>query len=138
MWTAVVLMFLTAAMHSLSFFVDPVARNDTERQLYDLMQNYRVDMGAGFHRTTANLLTALSACLPLLYVLGGLTIVYLMRRAVEPNVMRGMVRLQLLVFGVAFVVMALLAFLPPITLTGLVVIALIFAERSFAGAVPLR
>jgi len=34
--------------------------------------------------------------------------------------------------------MSVFAFLPPITMTGLVVIALILAERSFAGPVPLR
>jgi len=62
-------MLLSAAVHSVSFFITPVAQNDTERQLHDLLQNYRADMGAGFHRSTANLFTALSACVPLLFVL---------------------------------------------------------------------
>lgn len=134
LWGAVILMFLTAAAHSLSFFVTPVPANDTERQLYDLLQNYRLDLGAGFHRSTQDLVTALSACFPLLYVLGGLTILYLMRRQVAADVMQGMLRVQLLVLGVAFGVMLVFAFLPPIALTGLVVVALILAERSLAGA----
>jgi hypothetical protein len=138
LWTVVGLMLLTAAVHSLSFFVRLVPQNDTERQLYDLLENYRVDMGAGFHRSTANLITALSACFPLLFCLGALTIVYLARRSVAPEIMRGMLRVELLVFGIAVVVMSVFAFLLPITMTGLVVIALILAERSFAGPVPVR
>ena len=71
LWVVVVFQLLTALAHSLSFIVTPVPLNDTEKQLLDLMTNYRLDMGAGFHRSTNNLFMALSACFPLLYLFGG-------------------------------------------------------------------
>jgi len=55
-----------------------------------------------------------------------------MRRG-TPDVMRGILRVQLLVFGVTFVVMAVFTFLPPIALSGLVLIALTGAERSHSA-----
>ena len=67
---AIVLQFLTAGLHSLSFFVAPDLNNDTERQIHDLVHNYREDMGSGFHSSFCDLFTALSACYPLLCVLG--------------------------------------------------------------------
>jgi hypothetical protein len=125
-WTkaAIILQFLTAGVHSLSFFVQPELSNDTERQLHELMHNYHEDMGAGFHRTVWDLFTALSACYPLLCVLGGLTLWYLLWRSAPPALMKGILGIHAFVFGIATVVMFVFAFLPPIVLTGLIFITL--------------
>jgi hypothetical protein len=124
LWLAVVFQLLNAAGHSLSFFVTQVPTNDTERQLLDLMANYRLDMGAGFHRTTHQLFTALSACFPLFYLLGALNNIYCLKKKVDIGLLRGLLAIQLIVFGIAFGVVFVLAFLPPILLTGLVFVFL--------------
>ena len=124
LWLAVVFQLLNAAGHSLSFLITQVPTNDTERQLLDLMANYRLDMGAGFHRTTHQLFTALSACFPLFYLLGGLNNIYCLKKKVDIGLLRGLLAIQVIVFGIAFVVIVVFAFLPPIVLSGLVFINL--------------
>ena len=124
---AVLFQFLTAILHSLSFFVEPDLNNDTKRQLHELLTTYREDMGAGFHPTFFNLFTALSACYPLLCLLGGLTLGYLLLKHTEPNLMRGMIAINLAIFTVCFIVMFFLTFLPPVVMTGLIVVNLLAA-----------
>ena len=122
---AIVLLFLTAAVHSLSFFVSFKPENDKERQLNDLLHNYYEDLGAGFHRSFFDLFTALSACYPLLCVLAGLTLSYLLWKRGEPGLMRGILLINVFVFGVCLIVMAVFTFLPPIIMTGLIFITLV-------------
>jgi hypothetical protein len=124
---AVIFQFLTAAAHSVSFFVTPELENDKDRQLNDLLHKYYHDMGAGFHRSFFDLFTALSACYPLLCVLGGLTLGYLLLKHVGPPLIRGLMLIQVIVFGICLVVMAVFTFLPPIIMTGLVWVNLLAA-----------
>ncbi|HEY4611920.1 MAG TPA: hypothetical protein VII11_02945 [Bacteroidota bacterium] len=123
--TAIVFQLLTAAIHSLSLFVTPVPQNETERQLLDLMTNYRQDAGAGFTPSAADLMKALSSCFSLVCLLGGLTNAYLLKKNVSVEILRGMTGIQLLVFGICFAMMAFFTFLPPIVLTGLIFVSLV-------------
>jgi hypothetical protein len=123
--TAIVFQFLTAAIHSISFFVSPKLENEKDRQLSDLLHNYYHDMGAGIHRTFFDLFTALSACYPLLCVLGGLTLGYLLWKGAEPALMKGILLINVIVFGVCLIVMAVFTFLPPIIMTGLIFVCLL-------------
>ncbi|HRD07016.1 MAG: hypothetical protein U0V54_06635 [Saprospiraceae bacterium] len=115
-----ILLLLTAGLHSLSFFSDPNPVNETEKQLVDLMQNYKSDMGAGFHRSMEDLLISVSACLTLLCLLGGLIILYLSKAGLEPRILKGVMSIHAVIFGIAFVVMLIFAFLPPIVCIGLI------------------
>ncbi len=124
---AVIFQLLTALLHSLSLFVRPEASNDTERQMMTLMTTHRFDMGGGFHPTAANLMTALSSCFSFVCLLGGLTLGYLLWKQTEPNVMKGIIGINLIVFGAIFAVMAVFTFLPPIILTGLIFVNLLAA-----------
>jgi len=128
-WTKVtiVLQFLTAGVHSISFFVEPDLKTDTERQLHELITTYHPEMGAGFHPSFWNLFTALSACFPLLCLLGGLTLGYLLWKKASPSMMKGILAINVLIFGVTFVVMALFTFPPPIIVTGLIFGTLLIA-----------
>ena len=119
LWIAIVLMLLNAAIHSVTLFIQPAPQNETERQLVQLMTSYRNDFGAGFHPTPQNLFTALSSCFSLLYLLGGLLNAYLIKKRVGAEIMRGVIAIDLLVFGISFIVMAFFTFLAPIVLTGL-------------------
>lgn len=124
---AILFQFLTAAIHSISFFVNPDLKNDTERQLHELITTYHPDMGAGFHPSFWNLFTALSACFPLLCVLGGATLAYLMWKQVAPGIMKGVIGINALIFGVGLVVMFVFAFLPPVICFGLIFVNLAIA-----------
>jgi hypothetical protein len=124
---AVLFMFLTAILHSLSFFVSPDIQNETQRQLHELLHNYREDMGVGFHRTFWDLFTALSACLPLMCMLSGLTIGYMLIKHVQPNIMRGLIAINLGVYAVCLIVMFVFAFIIPVVLIGLIALNLLLA-----------
>jgi hypothetical protein len=124
---AVLFQFLSAILHSLSFIVRPQLSNDTERQIHELITTYREDMGAGFHRTFFELFTALRACFPLLCLLGGLTLGYLLLKHTEAELMRPMILINLIIFGMMFVIMCVFTFLPPIVMTALIVINLLAA-----------
>ena len=127
LWLAVVFQLLNALGHSLSFFVTQVPTNETERQLLELMGNYQLDMGAGFHRTTHQLFTALSACFPLFYLLGALNNIYCLKKRIDTGMLRALLTIQVIVFGIAFGVIVVFAFLPPIVLSGLVFLSLTVA-----------
>lgn len=128
LWTAVVLLLLNALIHSLTFFFfQPVPHNETERQLFELMTSYQQDLGAGFKRSTSDLVTALSACFSLVCLLGGLTLGFLLRKQAEVRIMKGVVGIHVLVFGICFAVMVAFTFLPPIVLTGLIFLSLLLA-----------
>jgi hypothetical protein len=124
LWLAVVFLFLTGLIHSIGLFISPAPANETERQMLDLMMTYKLDLGAGFHKSMWSLFTALSSCFTFLCLLGGLNIAYLLKKKVAPGILKGIVRIHVLVFGVCFVVMVIFTFLPPIVLTGLVVLFL--------------
>ena len=132
---AAVVQLVTAAIHSVSFFVEPEATNDTERQLFSLVQGYKFDLGGGIHRALGDLMTGLSMCFTLLYLLGGVLIFFLLRSRVDVAVMRGVTNIFLLIFGFAFAWMVIFTFLPPIVLTG-VVFVLLLVGRLTIGRSP--
>ncbi len=124
---AIIFRLLTGLLHSISLFVNPEPSNETERQLLALMTSYRMDMGGGFQPTIGNLFTALSSCFTFLCLFAGLTNGYLLIKHTEPNVMRGILIINLVIFGPVFAVMAYFTFLPPIVCTGLIFINLLAA-----------
>ena len=138
LWTAVVFLLLTGAIHSISFFVNPTPQNETEKQLLFLLSSYKLDMGGGFHPTMGNLMTALSSCFTFLCVLGGLTIAYLLKKRATPEILRGIVGIHLLVIGACFTVNVVLTFLPPIILTGLCVLFLGLGFLAIPSAAPVE
>lgn len=129
LWTAVVFQLLTAFFHSLSLFITPEPENEIQRQLMELM-THKMDMGGGFRPSMGNLVTALSSCFSFLCLLGGVTNAFLLRKKAPLDIIRGNVRINILIFGACFAVMAFLTFLPPIILTGLIFICLILAFIS--------
>jgi len=124
---AVIFQFLTAAFHALSLVIKPEPANDTERQLLTLVTTHKIDAGGGFQPTFSNLFTALSSCFSLLCLLGGLTNGWLLLKHAEPNLMRGILGINVVVFGICFVIMAFFTFLPPIVCTGLIFFNLLAA-----------
>jgi MFS family permease len=127
LWMAIAFLLLNTIIHSITLFIQPAPQNEIERQLTQLMTTYHNDFGAGFHPTPQNLFTALSSSFSLLCLLGALMNGYLVRKRVSPDIMRGVVAIDLLVFGICFVVVAIFTFLVPIILIGLIVVFLALA-----------
>ncbi|MCO6509850.1 MAG: hypothetical protein J5I65_03585 [Aridibacter famidurans] len=125
-----VLQLLTAAAHSLSFLMPLVAENETEKQLIDLITGYKKDMGLGFDPTFQELFTALSACFPLLYLFGAVLLFYLLKKNIDAGVLKGVLNISLIVFGICFVVMLVFTFPPPILMTGLVFLGLVVSRLA--------
>jgi hypothetical protein len=128
-WLAAAVLFqlITAVVHFISLFIRPVPEDETELQLLTMLASYQKNLGAGFLRTYSDLLTAMSSCFAFLCLLAGLTLGYLMCKQVEPAVMKGVIAINVGIFGAAFVVMAVFTFLPPIILTGLIFVNLLAA-----------
>ena len=124
---AIIFQFLTGIIHSLSLFIAPEAGNETEAQMLNLMTIYKMDMGAGFHPTFMNLFTALSSCFTFLCIFAALTNGHLLWKQTEPSVMKGIIGINLLIFGVMLAVMAWFTFLLPVVCTGLIFINLLAA-----------
>jgi len=120
LFALITVQFLSAFIHSLSFISKPVATNETEKQLIDLFTNYKQDLGAGFSRSTSDLFTGLSACFTLICILGGWINLYFLRKKLDSSLFRGLLFIEMMVFGAVFVIMILFTFLPPIVVTGLI------------------
>ena len=127
LWLAVVVLFLNALIHSVTLFLQPPPVDETERQLFELMASYKHNFGAGFKRSMNELVTALSSCLSFLCLLAGVTLMFLLGKRAEAGLMKGVVLIHTVVFGILFVVVVVFTFLPPIVLTGLIFVSLLAA-----------
>lgn len=119
--------FFTGVVHSLSLLASPKPANETETKLFDLMDNYKFDMGAGYARSMDDLMTSFSICFTLLLFFAGSLNWFLLKKQAGTPIMRGVIRINLVVFSICFVTMALLTFLPPIICTGLIAFSLLMA-----------
>lgn len=128
---AIVIQFITCIMHSVSLFVKPAPENETQRQLFNLMEEYKFDMGAGFMKSMADLLTGLSSTYAMLLLFGALANMLMFRKRAGDDILKGMLSIQVFIFGLCFAVMCVFTFLPPIILTGMIFISLLAARTSF-------
>lgn len=124
---AILFQFISGIVHSISLFIAAVPDNETERQMLLLMTTHRMDMGDGFHPTFFNLFTALSACFTFLCIFAALINGHLLLKHTEPNVMKGILAINVAVFGVLFAVTGFLTFSLPIICTGLIFVNLLAA-----------
>ncbi len=127
LWMTVIFQFLTGIFHSISLFIKLEPQNDTEKQGKGLMDNYHMSAGMGFSPTFANLFLALSACFALLCLFAGAINIYLWKKKMPLNIMKGVMGINVIFFGVCFVLMFLFTFFPPILCTGLIFISSVAA-----------
>jgi len=124
---ATLFQFLNAIIHTISLFIPLSGDNETEQQMVTLVTTYKIDMGAGFHPTFFNLFTALSSCLSFLFLFAGLMNGYLLLKHTDASVMRGIIAINLAIFGTLLVVVTYFTFLFPVVSVGLVVLNLLLA-----------
>ena len=122
--------FIFAVIHVATIFIVPLPKNETEKQLFTLMDTYQFDFGAGFYRTMNELTLVFSASLCLLMLFGGLINWYLLRKKAGTDIMKGVITINLIVFGICFGVIIRYAFLFPIILSGLIFIFLILSRLT--------
>jgi hypothetical protein len=133
LWGLVVFQLLTAAFHSLSFFIEAEPANETEKQLYGLIDSYKKDMGAGIHRSFADVFLALSVCFTMICLLGGLINWYMKKKQINDDLWKGLLLIETIIFGILFLVMLKFTFLPPMICTGLI---FIFSAGSYLTVKP--
>jgi hypothetical protein len=119
-WGTIVTQFLTSVFHSLSFFAKQEPTNETEKQLIDLVSNYKADLGMGFHRSFAELFTALSLCFTLICLFAALLNWYLHRKRIAAELWKGVLMIQVVIFGAVAAAMLIFTFAPPIICTLLI------------------
>ncbi|SRR5258708_429731 len=124
---AVIFQLITGVIHSLSLFITPKPEDVTEGQMLNLMTTYKMDMGGGFHPTFMNLFTALSSCFTFLCIFAALSNGYLLWNHTEPSVMKGIITINVVIFGAVFAMLLYFTFLPPIVCAGLIFINLVAA-----------
>ncbi len=117
-----ILQLLTAVLHSLSFISEHKPSNEAEIPLVQAITTIRMDMGAGFHPTFAELFTSVSAALTLLCLFSGTLNWYLLKLQLPDNAYKGIMGINAIVFGVYTVVNYFFAFLPPLVCIGLIFI----------------
>jgi hypothetical protein len=135
---AAIVQLIAAVLHAVTLFVELPPANETEKQLFTLMDTYKFDFGAGFHRTMGQLLFALSACFCLVCLLGGLLNLYLLRKKVSSDLIRGVIDINLFVFGILFVLTVGFAFLMPVILSGLIMLFLLLSRYMVSKAALAR
>jgi len=121
-WGTIITQSLTAVFHSISFFVTPAPQNETEQQLFNLLDNYKPDAGMGFNPSFANLFMGLSMCFTLICLFGAAANYYFKKKKLPADLWKGFLRIQMVIFGLMFIAMALFTFLPPIVCTALIFI----------------
>jgi len=129
-WATIIMQWLTAVFHSLSFFISPQPKNETEKTLIDLADNYRPDAGMGFHPSLSELFLSMSISFTLICLFAGSVNAWFLKKNLSAPLWKGFLLIQTVVFGALFLAMIFFTFFPPILCTGLIFIFLLSALFS--------
>lgn len=124
---AIALQFVTGIFHLLGFISSPNPKNDSEKQLFDLMTNYKFDLGSGFLRSMEDLMNSFSIAFALFLFFSGILNLFLLRSNLPKKIMKGVIMINFFAYLICFITMSILTFLPPIICTGLIVTTLLIA-----------
>jgi hypothetical protein len=133
---AIVFQLLTGLIHGISLFSPVQATQESEKTLVELFTTQKLDFGAGFHRTLYEMFQAVSVCLSLLFLFGGILNWYLLRKKASTEIVSGILTLEVVIFGICFATTTMFAFLPPIIFTGLCFLMLLLARITMPKTVP--
>lgn len=103
----------TGAIHLLSFLNHREPSNDSERQLLDLLANYRFDLGAGITRSMEELLHFFSLTMSLLCFFAGILNSMLVRFFDNEALAKRVVVFNAVFWTIYLIPLYLLTFLPP-------------------------
>jgi len=124
---AIISQSMTGIFHVLGIISGSKPNNDTEKTLLDLMQNYKFDLGSGFLHSMDDIKLAFSISFALLLFFSAALNFYLLKTNIAPNILKGVIVINLLTYILCFITMAMFTFLPPIVCTGLITLFLMIA-----------
>jgi len=122
---AIAFQLVKATLHSLSFFNEPLPANESESQLIQLMTTLHFNFGAGFTPTMQDLMNSFSISFSLLLIFGGALNWFLLLKNADPHLFKGVILMQVLIYGLCLVAMYILTFLIPVICIALIFIALL-------------
>jgi len=105
-------MLATGVIHALSFLNNPEPQNDSERQLFDLLKNYRFDLG-GTMRSMEELINFFSLNLSLFCLFAGITNLIIAKHLDNEALAKKVVTFNAIFWTLYLVPLYLLTFLPP-------------------------
>lgn len=126
----VIAQLLSAFFHSLSFIAKPKPRNETEKQLLELSSSYKMDLGGGIKRSQKQLFIGISTCFTMIYSMGAAINWYFLKTGISPGAWEGLLLIELIAYGLLFLLMIKFTFWPPIIVTGSVFIFALGAYLS--------
>ena len=124
---AIISQGMTGIFHVLGIISGSKPNNDTEKTLLDLMQNYKFDLGSGFLHSMDDIKLAFSISFALLLFFSAALNFYLLKTNIAPNIVKGVIVINLLTYIPCFITMVMFTFLPPIVCTGLITLFLMIA-----------
>jgi hypothetical protein len=124
---AAIMQVLTGVLHTLSLVANSAPRNDTEKQIDELMHSYKYNLGGGFHHSMADIMTSFSISLSLFLFCTGVLNLYLLKCNVDFKILKGVIIINIAAYTMCFITMVLLTFLLPIVCAGLVLLFLLLA-----------
>ncbi|MGE5107688.1 MAG: LIC_13387 family protein, partial [Sphingobacteriales bacterium] len=113
------------------FVISPSPKNNTEKQMLDLIMNYKMDLGAGFERSWYQIYTSISICFTFLFLSFATVNWFFKKMNIGAGLWRGLLLIETILFGLVLLVTVTFTFLPPIICTGLI---FLFALGSYLSA----
>lgn len=134
LWFKLTIFFqmLTGIAHTLGIVAENAPKNETESTLHDLMNNYKFDLGFGFHHSMQEIMTSFSITFSLFLFFTALMNAYLLRSDLPKNVMKGIISINLIAYIICFITMTILTFLPPIICSGMILLMLLFSYLTIS------
>lgn len=87
--------------------------------MVDLLDNHKIDMGGGFKRSFADLFIGVSICFTFIYTLGAALNFYFLKTDISASAWDGFLLIQVIIYGLIFLLQIRYTFWPPIIVTGL-------------------
>lgn len=113
---------LTGFFHVLGIIAETKPKNETEKTLLDLMSSYKFDLGAGFRHSMDDIMLAFSISFALLLFFSAAINYSLVKLGTDVRILKSVVLINIATYGICFVTMAMLTFLPPVICIGLVIL----------------
>lgn len=123
-YIAIILQCITGFFHTLSLLNSPKPNNETEKQLFDLMSNYKFNFGAGFHHSMEDIMNSFSISFTLFLLFSTIINFYLLKSKLPSKILKGVILINFFTYLIVWIVMCFLTFLPPIICTGLIALSL--------------
>jgi hypothetical protein len=101
--------------------------NETEKQMMNLMNTYKMDLGAGFYPTMSDFMNSFSISFALFLFFGGFILWFLLRNSADAKITKGILGISVIFYGGCFITMVFLTFLPPVICTGLIFMSLVIS-----------